>query len=72
VAPKGLRLLSRVPRLATTTAAAIAAHFGELPRLLRATADEIAAVPGVGLRTGHAVKDTLERLTESTILDQYI
>jgi diadenylate cyclase len=71
-APKGLRLLARVPRLAPEQAAAIAQHFGELAKLLRATADDIAAVPGIDPKTAFAVKDTLDRLTESTILDQYI
>lgn len=70
--PRGLRLLARVPRLAATEAQAIAEHFGELSRLLRATADEIAEVPGVGRATASAVKETLDRLTETTILDQYI
>ncbi|MGB8859690.1 MAG: DNA integrity scanning diadenylate cyclase DisA [Ilumatobacteraceae bacterium] len=70
--PKGLRMLARVPRLAQEHAAAIADHFGELAKLLRATADDIATVPGISRKMAHAVKDTLERLTESTILDQYI
>jgi diadenylate cyclase len=70
--PKGLRLLARVPRLSDQEAAAIADHFGELAKLMRATADDLAAVPGIGRKTASAVKDTLDRLTESTILDQYI
>lgn len=70
--PKGLRMLARVPRLAPAHAAAIAAHFGELAKLLRATSDEIAEVPGISLKAARAVKDTLDRLTETTILDQYI
>ncbi|MCB0955152.1 MAG: hypothetical protein KDB12_03240, partial [Ilumatobacter sp.] len=72
IAPKGLRLLARVPRLSADQAEAITARFGELPRLLRAAPDEIAQVPGVSARLAQAVKDTLDRLTESTILDQYI
>jgi diadenylate cyclase len=70
--PKGLRLLARVPRLSDHEAAAIAEHFGELAKLMRATADDLAAVPGISRKTASAVKDTLDRLTESTILDQYI
>lgn len=72
VSPKGLRLLTRVPRLSTEQARAIADHFGELAKLQLATADEIATVPGVSRPTAVAVKDTLERLTETSILDQYI
>lgn len=70
--PKGHRLLARAPRLSAEEAAAIVDHFGELSKVLRATADEIATVPGVNRKTAIAVKDTLDRLTESTILDQYI
>jgi diadenylate cyclase len=70
--PRGLRLLSRVPRLGQPEAHAIAEHFGELSRLLRATVDDLAQVPGIGRGTAAAVKETLERLTETTILDQYI
>ncbi len=72
VSPRGLRLLTRVPRLSGAQAEAIAAHFGELTKLLRASAGEIASVPGIDLLTAHAVKDTLHRLTEASILDQYI
>jgi diadenylate cyclase len=70
--PKGLRLLARVPRLSDSDAMAITEHFGELAKVLRATAGDIARVPGISAKTASAVKDTLDRLTESTILDQYI
>ncbi|MDP2290286.1 MAG: DNA integrity scanning diadenylate cyclase DisA [Actinomycetota bacterium] len=70
--PKGLRMLARVPRLSDDQAEAIAEHFGELAKLLRATSADIARVPGISAKAAHAVKETLERLTESTILDQYI
>lgn len=69
--PKGLRMLERVPRLSDAQTTAIADHFGELAKLLRATAEEIAVVDGVSLKAARAVKETLDRLTETTILDQY-
>ena len=69
--PKGLRMLAKVPRLSDEQAAAIADHFGELAKLLRTTAEEIAVVEGVSLKEARTVKETLDRLTETTILDQY-
>ena len=69
--PKGLRMLARVPRLSDQQSTDIAEHFGELAKLLRATAEEIAEVDGVTLKEARAVKETLDRLTETTILDQY-
>ncbi|HEY3485882.1 MAG TPA: DNA integrity scanning diadenylate cyclase DisA, partial [Ilumatobacteraceae bacterium] len=71
VAPKGLRLLHRVNRLPHPTAIAIADHFGGLAKLQRVTVDDLMAVEGVDEATAHSVKDTLERVTETTILDQY-
>ena len=71
VAPKGLRLLHRVHRLPAELAARIADHFGGLAKLQRATVADLMAVDGVDEATAIAIKDTLERVTESTILDQY-
>ena len=42
-----------------------------LARLQRVTIDDLMKVDGVDADTAHTVKDTLERVTESTILDQY-
>ncbi len=71
VAPKGLRLLHRVHRLPPEKAAVIADHFGGLAKLQRATIADFMAVHDVDEVTAIAIKDTLERVTESTILDQY-
>lgn len=71
VAPKGLRLLHRVSRLPQPTAARIADHFGGLPKLQRATIDDLMAVEGVDETTATSIRETLARVTESTILDQY-
>lgn len=71
VAPKGLRLLHRVSRLPARTAGLIADHFGELAKLQRATIEDLTAVEGVDETIARSVKETLERVTETTILDQY-
>jgi diadenylate cyclase len=71
VVPKGLRLLHRVHRLPAEKAAAIADHFGGLAKLQRATIRDLMDVDDIDEVTAMAIKDTLERVTESTILDQY-
>jgi diadenylate cyclase len=71
VAPKGLRLLHRVHRLPAGQAAAIADHFGGLAKLQRATVEDLMDVDRVDRELAVSIKDTLERVTESTILDQY-
>lgn len=71
IAPKGLRLLDRVNALSSEQAARIANHFGDLARLQRATIGDLTAVEGIDIATATAVKETLARVTENTILDQY-
>jgi diadenylate cyclase len=71
VAPRGLRLLNRTGRLDAESARAIANHFDGLSKLQRATIDELAEVDGVDAATAADVRETLARVTESAILDQY-
>jgi diadenylate cyclase len=71
VAPKGLRLLHRVHKLPPELASLIANEFGGLARLQRVTIQELMNVEGVDEDIAESVKDTLERVTENTILDQY-
>ena len=53
------------------TAIAVVERFGELARLQRATVDELTSVMGVDHDLAASIKDTLDRLTETSILDQY-
>jgi diadenylate cyclase len=69
--PRGLRLLARVPRMTPALAAAVVDRFGELAKLQRANVVDLADVPGISESQAQAIKDTLDRLTESSILDQY-
>ena len=69
--PKGLRLLHRVSRLPSGTATDVANHFGGLAKLQRATVGDLMSVNGVDEATARAIRETLSRVTESTILDQY-
>lgn len=71
VSPRGLRLLHRTNRLSTESAAAIANHFDGLARLQRASVNDLCEVEGIDETTAAAVRETLTRVTESAILDQY-
>ena len=66
-----MRLLTRVPRITPTLANAIVDHFGDLAKLQRATVADIAEVEGIDGSMAAAVKDTLDRITEASILDQF-
>jgi diadenylate cyclase len=69
--PRGLRMLTRVPRITPQLANAIVNYFGDLARVQRATAADIAQVDGMDSSLAAAVKETLDRVTETSILDQY-
>jgi diadenylate cyclase len=71
VTPRGLRLLARVPRLDPATAYSVSMHAGELAKLQRLSAEELTEVDGVDLPMAVAIKETLDRLTETSILQQY-
>jgi diadenylate cyclase len=72
VAPRGYRLLSRVPRLPATIVDRLVGHFGGLQKLLAAGIDELMAVDGVGEQRARAVREGLSRLAESSILERYV
>src|SRR5690606_918019 len=69
---RGLRLLSRVPRLPGTAVDRLAAPFGGLQRPPAAGIDDLMAVEGVGEQRARAVREGLSRLAESSILERYV
>lgn len=71
IAPRGLRVLRRVKKLTPETATSIADRFGSLARLQRVTIDDLIGVDGVDADVAQSVKETIERVTEDTILGQY-
>ncbi len=71
VTPRGFRLLSRVPRLPNIIVERIVGHFNDLPRIIRATIDELEEVEGVGYTRARSVKEALARITETSILGTY-
>ena len=49
----------------------IAEHFGSLHKIMRATAEDLDDVDGVGNTRAKAIKEGLSRLAETSILDRY-
>ncbi len=72
VAPRGYRLLAKVPRLPTTVVERLVEHFGGLQQLLSASIDDLQAVDGVGELRARSVREGLSRLAESSITERYI
>jgi diadenylate cyclase len=71
-APRGYRLLAKVPRLPPTMVARLVDHFGSLQKLLSASVDDLQAVEGIGELRARSVREGLSRLAESSILERYV
>ena len=69
--PKGYRLLHKIPRLPEAIVERIVDRFGNLPKILRATVDDLDEVEGVGESRARAIQEGLSRLAESSVLDRY-
>lgn len=72
VAPRGFRLLAKVPRLPGPVVDRLVEHFGSLQKLLAASIDDLQAVEGVGELRARTVREGLSRLAESSILERYV
>jgi diadenylate cyclase len=71
VAPRGYRLLSRIPRLPESIVDKLVRRFRSLQRLMEASLEELDEVEGVGATRARAIKEGLARLAESSILERY-
>jgi diadenylate cyclase len=72
VAPRGYRLLAKVPRLPSSVVERLVDHFDTLQKLLSAGVDDLQAVDGVGELRARSVREGLSRLAESSILERYV
>ena len=70
VRPRGFRLLHKIPRLSDWVIDAVVSHFGDLNHLIESPLDELAAVPGVGFPRAREIKDGLNRIYETTLLER--
>jgi len=72
VAPRGYRMLTRVPRLPHSTIEHLVDHFGSLQKMLSATIDDLEVVEGVGSERARAVREGLSRQAESSLLERFV
>jgi diadenylate cyclase len=68
---RGYRLLSRIPRLPERTIERLVQRFHSLPRLMEASLAELDDVEGIGETRARSIKEGLNRLAESSILERY-
>lgn len=64
VRPRGLRMLSRVPRLPDAVMDSMVSHFGDFQKMIRAAAAELEQVEGVGATRAQQLRTYFDRLLE--------
>ncbi len=64
VRPRGIRALSRVPRLPDTVKDALIGHFKDFQRLVHAPVEELGKVEGVGAARAEQLRSYFDRLLE--------
>ncbi|GGE01301.1 DNA integrity scanning diadenylate cyclase DisA [Paenibacillus nasutitermitis] len=72
IAPRGYRLLNRIPRLPAVIVNNLVDRFERLPHILMATIEELDAVDGIGEVRARTIKDGLKRIQEQMFIDRHI
>jgi diadenylate cyclase len=72
VAPRGFRILGRIPRLPKLVVQRIVDEFGGLEELLAATDGELETVDGVGEIRAKDIREGLRRQQEINLVDRYL
>jgi diadenylate cyclase len=71
VTSRGYRLLGQIPRLPQAIAEDLICHFGDLQKLLSASAQDLRRVSGVDPALATRVREGLSRLAESALMERY-
>jgi len=72
VAPRGYRVLSRIPRLPEAVIRHVVGDLGSLDAVVRASQRELEAVEGVGAVRAREIREGLRRLQEHNLVDRYL
>ncbi|MFC4736687.1 DNA integrity scanning diadenylate cyclase DisA [Bacillus daqingensis] len=72
IAPRGYRVLSKIPRLPVMVIENLISRFEQLPHITRASQEELDDVDGIGEARAKKIKDGLTRLQEQLFIDRHI
>jgi diadenylate cyclase len=72
VTPRGLRVLSQIPRLPENVVRRVVENLESLDAILRASGRELEAVDGVGQARAREIREGLRRLQEHNLVDRYL
>ncbi|GIO58359.1 DNA integrity scanning diadenylate cyclase DisA [Paenibacillus cellulositrophicus] len=72
VAPRGYRILNKIPRLPNVIIHNLVERFERLPHIMMATIEELDEVDGIGEVRARNIKEGLKRLQEQVFIDRQI
>lgn len=72
VAPRGYRMLNKIPRLPSIIVNNLVERFAHLPYILMATIEELDEVDGIGEVRARAIKEGLKRIQDQVFIDRQI
>lgn len=72
VAPRGYRVLGKIPRLPNVIIHNLIERFEQLPGIMMASIEELDEVDGIGEARARTIKEGLKRLQEQAFIDRQI
>ncbi|AGK99912.1 DNA integrity scanning diadenylate cyclase DisA [Desulfoscipio gibsoniae] len=72
VAPRGYRILEKIPRLPLQVVENLVREFGSLRKVLGATIEELDAVEGIGEVRARSIKEGLQRYRDQLTQERYV
>jgi diadenylate cyclase len=72
VAPRGFRILARIPRLPEGVVKQVVSQMGDLDAIVRASQRDLEAISGVGTVRAREIREGLRRLQEHNLVDRYL
>jgi diadenylate cyclase len=72
VTPRGLRILSRIPRLPEGVIRKVVGSLGDLDSIVRASQRDLESITGVGAVRAREIREGLRRLQEHNLVERYL
>ncbi len=72
VAPRGFRILSRIPRLPDPVVKKVVGDLGDLDSIVRASQRDLESIAGVGAVRAREIREGLRRLQEHNLVERYL
>ena len=72
VVPRGLRILTRIPRLPDGVIKKVVGDLGDLDAIVRASQRDLETISGVGAVRAREIREGLRRLQEHNLVERYL